>query len=419
MSFILKLKCARCGTVYSLDDNLCMCPKKDGGRLDISYDYSALSEQVDKSLLSKRPSSVWKYFELLPIRDKGNIVTLNAGGTPLLRAKRLAEKIGLKNLFLKDETRNPTGSFKDRSMTVGVSKAVEIGAKTVVTASSGNAAAALAAHSAKAGLECYAFVLSSAPEIKLSQINLYGAKVKKLESVEEGKDPTVQMLTRVVEEYGWYPCPSFGPFNPYQVEGPKTMIYEIIEQLNWSPPNWILVPTGSGCLAAGLWKGLMDYQSLDFIKSVPRIAVIQSEGCAPLVRAFKMGVNPFKIVPWEDPNTVAGGLADVFPWDGDAAIASLKATRGLAEAVPDKAILNAQRLLASTEGIFAEPTGVASLAGLIQLVDEGTIKRDESVVVLITGSGLKDPDIAIKQSETTGIIKPSLEEFQASLSRNR
>jgi threonine synthase len=419
LSFVVKLKCARCGAEYSLDDKLCMCPKKDRGRLDITYDYSALSEHVSKNVLSKRSPSVWKYFELLPVKDKRNIVTLDAGGTPLLRANRLAEKIGLKKLFLKDEIRNPTGSFKDRSMTVGVSKAVENGAKTVATASSGNAAAALAAHSAKAGLDCYAFVLSSAPEIKLSQINLYGAKAKKVECVEEGKDPTVQMLTKVVEEYGWYPCPSFGPFNPYQVEGPKTMIYEVIEQLNWDTPDWIMVPTGSGCLAAGLWKGLVDYQNLDFIKSSSRMAIIQSEGCAPLVRAFKQGVDPFKIEPWENPSTVAGGLADVFPWDGDATLASLKATNGLAEAVTDKAILNAQRLLASTEGIFAEPTGIASLAGLIKLVDEGTIRRDESVVVLVTGSGLKDPDIAVKQSEKTAAIKPSLEEFQASLTRNR
>lgn len=390
-----------------------MCPRMDMGRLDIFYDYTALAETLNKEALSQREAGVWKYFEFLPVKEKKNIVSLGSGNTRLLKTHSLAKKIGLKNLYLKDETLNPTGSFKDRSMTVGVSKAVEFGFETTATASSGNAAAALAAHSAKSGLNCYAFVLESAPEVKLAQIRLYGAHVLRVKTVEKSKDPTVQMLQLVVEKFGWYPCPSFGPFNPYQVEGPKTMAYEIVEQLDWNVPERILVPTGSGCLLTGIWKGLRDFCNLNFIESMPKLTVIQAEGCAPLVRAFKQKKGPFEIEPWGQPNTVAGGLSDVFPWDGDGALIALKETNGTAEAVNDNEILDSQRLLASTEGIFAEPTGVAALAGLIRLVNSGKVKSDETVVVLITGNGLKDPDAATNQFGKTPTIKPELRDFIA------
>jgi threonine synthase len=411
MSFITKMKCAQCGNEYQPDEKVCMCPSKDDGRLDIYYNYPALAVSVNKKMLSKRAPSVWKYHEFLPVKSKRYIVTLGEGGTPLLKASNLAREMGLRNLYLKDETRNPTGSFKDRSMTVGVSKALEFGTKTVATASSGNAAASLAAYSAKAGLKCFAFVLEFASFAKIAQIRLYGADVVKVRTVEEGKDPTVQMLRMAVEKYGWYPCPSYGPFNPYQVEGPKTMSYEIIEQLNWSLPDWVIVPVGSACLLTGIWKGFTDFQKIGFIDSIPRLAAIQPAGCAPLVRAFKEGKKPFEIKPWKRPNTIAGGLADLLPWDRDAALVALR-NGGTAEAVSDEEILKAQRLLASTEGIFAEPSGVASLAGLIRVLDEGVVGKDETVVVLITGSGLKNPEAVKKTFKEASTVKPSTEELE-------
>lgn len=411
MSFITKMKCAQCGNEYQPDEKVCMCPSKDDGRLDIYYNYSALAVSVNKKMLSKRAPSVWKYHEFLPVKNKRYIVTLGEGGTPLLKASNLAREMGLRNLYLKDETRNPTGSFKDRSMTVGVSKALEFGTKTVATASSGNAAASLAAYSAKAGLKCFAFVLEFASFAKIAQIRLYGADVVKVRTVEEGKDPTVQMLRMAVEKYGWYPCPSYGPFNPYQVEGPKTMSYEIIEQLNWSLPDWVIVPVGSACLLTGIWKGFTDFQKIGFIDSIPRLAAIQPAGCAPLVRAFKEGKKPFEIKPWKRPNTIAGGLADLLPWDRDAALVALR-NGGTAEAVSDEEILKAQKLLASTEGIFAEPSGVASLAGLVRVLDEGFVGKDETVVVLITGSGLKNPEAVKKTFKEASTIKPSTEELE-------
>lgn len=412
MSFVKRLKCARCRTEYTLSQKLCMCPRNDDGRLDIEYDYPSIAERISKRTFLQRSPAVWKYFELLPVEKKKNIVTLEAGGTPLIKSSNLSRKIGLRNLYIKNETVNPTGSFKDRSMTVGVSKAVEFGIKTTATASSGNAAAALAAHSAKAGLGCYAFVLESASEAKLAQIRLYGTRVMRVRTMERGKDPTVQMLRKVIENYGWYPCPSFGPFNPYQVEGPKTMTYEIIEQLEWAPPDWIIVPTGSACLLTGIWRGLMDFQQLNFIDSIPRLAAVQPEGCAPFARAYERQDDPLKIEPWDTPDTVAGGLADVFPWDGDAGLHALRQTKGIADKASDKEILEAQRLLASTEGIFAEPTGAAALAGLIKLLRNGALQKDENVVLLITGHGLKDPQIVTGQFEKAPTICPSLREFE-------
>ncbi|KPV62515.1 MAG: Threonine synthase [Candidatus Bathyarchaeota archaeon BA1] len=339
MFFVTKLRCARCGTEYSPNTAIYMCAHKDDGRLDIYYDCEALAEKVTKKALMERSTGVWKYHELLPIQNKRNIVTLGEGGTPLLKANGLAGKIALKTLYLKDETRNPTGSFKDRSMTVGISKALEFNVKNVAIASSGNAAASLAAYSAKAGLRCHAFVLEFASLAKIAQIHLYGASIIKVKTMERGVDPTVQMLRMVIERYGWYPCPSFGPFNPYQVEGPKTISYEVVEQLSWNVPDWIVVPVGSACLFAGVWKGFKDLHHLGFIESMPKFAAIQPMGCAPLVRAFKEGRGPFEIEPWERPNTIAGGLADVFPWDGDAALTALKEIGGTAQAVSDSDIL--------------------------------------------------------------------------------
>jgi threonine synthase len=413
LSFVTELRCIRCGQKYSLDDPICICSKKDDGRLDISYDYALLLEKINKKVLGQRPRGVWKYFELLPVRKKKNIITLKAGATPLIRSRRLSKKLGLKKLYLKDETRNPTGSFKDRSMTVGVSKAVEFGFRTTATASSGNAAAALSAYCAKAGLRCFAFVLESAPEAKLSQIRLYGTHLFRVKAVEKGRDPTVQMLSQVVERYGWYPCPSFGPYNPYQVEGPKTITYELVEQLKWIPPDWVMIPTGSGCLLTGIWKGFNDFQNLNFIDSKSKLVAVQSEGCAPLVRAFNLNKFSSDIQPWGFPNTIAGGLSDVYPWDGDTALIALRESGGLAQTVTDEKILEAQQLLASTEGIFAEPSGVASLAGLIKLINEGTVKKTETVVVLITGSGLKDPEIVKDQFNEYPTIKPNIKDFEA------
>ena len=398
-----------------MDDKRCLCLRKDDGRLDVYYDYRAISKVLNKDTLRKRAPGLWKYKELLPVNDEKKIVTLGEGGTPLLRSKRLAEKWGAKNLYLKDETRSPTGSFKDRAMTVGVSKALEFGIKTAATASSGNAAAALAAYSARGGLDCYAFVLDIAPMEKIAQLLLLGAKVLAVKGIEKGEDPTVKMLRMVVEKYGWYPCPSFGPFNPYQVEGPKTISYEIIEQMNWAVPDWVLLSTGASCLLAGIWKGFRDFQALGLIDRIPKLAAVQSDGNAPLVRAYQEKKGPFEIKAWEHPNTVAGGLSDPFPWDGDIGLKAIRESGGTAISVPDKDILEVQSALASHEGIFGEPSGVTSLAGFKRLLEMGVIKRDDAVVVPITGTGLKDPGTVLKMFRGAPQIEADMNEFESAI----
>ena len=414
VSYVKYLKCSRCGKVYYLDQKPIVCENKDLGRLDIYYDYEKVKEVFSKHILKGRRFYMWRYRELMPVREDKNIVTLGEGGTPLIKAKRLAEELKVKNLYLKDETRNPTGSFKDRGMSVAVSMAVEFGYKVTVTASSGNAAAALAAYSAKAGLETYAFVIEEAGYGKVAQLLFYGAKVFRVKGLGK-EDPTVKMMKLTYEKYGWYPSPSFGPFNPYQIEGPKTISYEVVEQLNWNIPDWVMVPVGAAALLTSVWKGFRDFKELGFIDNLPRLAAIQSTGNPPFVRAWKEKAEPFKIKPWPKPETIATGLEDPYPWDHDGGLKALQETNGVAEEVSDELILKAMKMLAKYEGIFAEPSGVASLAGYMKLLEEGIIDRGDTVVVLITGHGLKDPDIVKKVSGDAPKIEPKLEDFERAL----
>ena len=412
MSSITHMVCARCGTAYSADEKVTMCRNEDDGRLEIFYNYEEAKETLTKELLQSRPRGVWRYFELLPLGKPKDIVTLGEGGTPLLECKRLGRELGLKKLFVKDETRNPTASFKDRAMTVGVSKAVEFRVQTVVTASTGNAAASLSALSSRAGLTCYAFVHENAPMGKLAQLACTGARVVRVKDLETAEDPVVKMLKLATAKYGWYPCPSFGPFNPYQFEGAKSIAYEIIEQLDWSSPDWVVIPIGGGGLLGANWRGFVEFETLGLVNGKPKVVGIQPEGCAPVVRAFKEGQDPLSIEPWVSPKTIAGGLRDPTPWDGDAALKSIRDSGGTAETISDEEILEAQKLLARTEGIFTEPSGAASLAGAIKLSKVGVIRPDERVIIEVTGSGLKDPATVAQMFQEPKLISPTIKEFE-------
>ena len=410
--YISFLKCSRCGTIYDYRDKPITCVNKDLGRLDIFYDYERLKEFYTKQYVRSKPLiSQWKYFDLLPPLNTSNIVSLGEGGTPLIKAERLAEALGIKDLWLKDETRNPTGSFKDRGMSVSVSVAKEFGFTKLTTASSGNAAAALAAYAAKAGMEVYAFVIEQAGYGKIAQLLFYGAKVFKVRGLGE-EDPTVKLMRLTHEKYGFYPSPSFGPFNPYQIEGPKTISYEIVEQLSWGLPEWVFVPVGAASLLTGVWKGFRDYRELGLVAEIPKLVAVQSSGNPPFVRAFKEGQDPYHIKPWKKPQTIAWGLEDPYPWDGDGGIQALRDSGGDAEEVSDSLILKAMRYLAIYEGVFAEPSGAAGLAGLIQAIDEGKIDSSDRIVVLVTGHGLKDPEIVKEVAGDAPIINPDLKEFE-------
>ncbi|MCD6324493.1 MAG: threonine synthase [Desulfurococcales archaeon] len=413
--YIKYLKCSRCGKVYAYEEKPVTCVNNDLGRLDIYYDYEALKEFYTRDYVSTRERrDQWRFFDLLPPENPDNIVSLGEGGTPLLRSERLAEVLGVRRLWLKDETRNPTGSFKDRGMSVSVSVAKEFGYRNLTTASSGNAAAALAAYAAKAGMNVYAFVIEQAGYGKIAQLLFYGANVFRVRGLGK-EDPTVKLMRLTYEEYGFFPSPSFGPFNPYQIEGPKTISYEVVEQLGWNVPDYVFVPVGAASLLTGVWKGFRDYCELGLIDRLPHLVAVQSSGNPPFVRAFKEGQDPHNIRPWSKPETIAWGLEDPYPWDGDGGIKALKDSGGFAEEVSDELILKAMKYLAKYEGVFAEPSGAAGLAGLMQALNSGEVRPDEEFVILVTGHGLKDPDIVKEVEGDAPTINPDLREFQAVL----
>jgi len=395
LSYVERLVCSKCGSTYEPEESPVMCRKRDFGRLDVEYDYDAVSAKLTRaSLKSRGARDVWRYEELLPVRQRF-AVKLGEGNTPLILAKRLGEKLGISNLYLKDENRNPTASFKDRAMAVGIAKAVELGKKDVAIASSGNAAASLAAYSAAAGIKCHAFVPDDAAIGKIAQLMLYGATIRRCKQEREGEDATVQAMLRAVDEFGYYPCPSFGPFNPYQVEGPKTIPFELNEQHAWDGIDWLFIPTGSGCLLTGVWKGLQDLKGVGLVESYPRLVSVQPKGNQPLTKAINKHLRFDQIVPEAYPESVASGLLDPFPWDGDSALKGIEKTRGAGVSVDDPAIMQAVRDLAACEGVFAEPSGAVGVAGLRRLLREGTVRKDDTSVVLVTGSGLKEPDKVI------------------------
>jgi len=413
VSRISRIKCAKCGKEYDVSN----VPPNDGcgGRIDFEFDLETLKETITRNSLMKKKPGLWKYFELMPILNRLNIVTLGEGNTPLLLSKRLADTWKLSELHLKNEIFNPSGSFKDRPICIGVSKALEDGAETVSAASSGNAAAAMSTYAARAGLQAVVFVPEDAPAAKLIHLRALGAKVFRVSKIRQGVDPTTTLLRAACAEFGWTATPSFGPFNGFQFEGTKTLGYEIAEQTNWDLPDWILFPTGSGGLMAGTMKGLWEFQQMGLIDNLPKPVVVQPEGCSPIVRAFKNKQNPLNIIPWSSNETVAGGLADPFPWDGDAALKYLKIAHGEAIAVSDDAIEKSLVELGKYEGIFAEPSGVAALAGLKELVTQGVIDRSDRIIVPITGSGFKDLATPDRLTPKVPVISPETSELKIAL----
>jgi threonine synthase len=401
LAFVKELLCLRCGHAHAPESKAYVC-EQCGGKIEVKYDYDSIA--LSRTKLENRRPGVWKYTELLPVQNPKRAVTLGEGGTPLIKAEKLGRALGMKHLYLKDETRNPTASFKDRLMTVGVTKALEFGARTVVTASSGNAAVSLAAYAAKGGLQCYAFVPAGAPKSKLAQISIHGATVLKVRRKKKG-DPTYELMVKSWERFGWHPIPSAGRFNPYHWEGIKSLAFEVCEDLGWKCPDWVFVPTGAGTLMSGTAKGFQEFEFLGLVNGSPRLVAVQAEGCAPLVRAFKRGTPYEQIDTWENPKTVAGGLIDPFPWDADTAIDGIKRSGGDAVEVSDRQILWAERELAKLEGVFAEPSGAAGIAGLKKLRDEGRIDPSDVVVVEVTGGGLKDIKTALALAKKPKVAK--------------
>ena len=345
-------------------------------------------------LHDRRLPGLWSWFDLLPISDRGAIVSLGEGRTPLVRSAHLHRTLGLAMLLFKDETRNPTGSFKDRMLAVGVARAVELGKKTVAVQSSGNVGAAAAAYAARAGLVAKIFVPRTAPDEKILQAQMYGADVFRVDH--DSPADIFELLEWACEEFDWYLVSTAALYNPFTLEGAKTIAYEIAEEMAFDLPDWMIVPVGGGGNIGSLWRGFLDLRALGLVDRLPRMVGVQAAGCAPFVDAVRLGLSPREALErrWPLIDTVAGAIADDLVFDAHVALPAVRESGGTAVAVSDADTLAMQRTLAVSEGLFVEPASATALAALPPLLAEGRIERHHRVLVLLTGTGLKDPAAA-------------------------
>jgi len=374
------------------------------GPLDVKYDFPT----VTKDTFSNREQTYWRYFELLPIEDKSNIVSIGAGMTPLTKAEKLGEKLGLKNLYIKNDSVNPTFSFKDRPAGVAVSKAKEFGLSAVGCASTGNLASATAAHAAKGGFACHVFAPSDIEMAKITQALSYGANYIAV-------DGTYDDANRIAAQIG--DSKGIGIVNinmrSYYVEGSKTLAFEVAEQLDWQVPDQLIVPVGSGAMLNAICKGFEELQQVSLLNDVSNMHMIaaQPHGCAPIVDAFKK--NSKEVIPVEYPDTVAKSLAIGDPGDGRYVLKRLKQYNGFAEECNNQEILDAIILLARTEGIFTEPAGGVSLAVLQKMIEQGKIDKNDKVVCYVTGNGLKATESIMSVLQKPRVMKADIAEISA------
>jgi threonine synthase len=380
-SFVTGLRCLVCNASYE-NGNLHTCPKCGvQGILDVQYDYDSAAKVLTTQTLGGRPFDHWRYRELLPINSDAAIPHLQIGWTPVYDIPRLASAIGIRRMFLKDDGKNPTSSFKDRASSVGVVKAKEFGFSTVACASTGNAASSLAGISAAVGLKSIIFLPQRAPEPKVTQLLIFGATVVRVLGTYEN---AFELCREACRKFGWYD--RNGGTNPFLVEGKKTAGLEIAEQLQSTLPDWVVVSVGDGCTIAGIGKGLQEMHRLGFIDRIPRLLGVQAEGARPMLDSFLSGKD---LVPTET-NTIADSIAVGTPRNWRRAIQQIRASEGTMIAVSDDEILDAMRLTARLGGVFGEPAGVAGVAGLKKAVSQGIVKSTDSAVAVITGNGLKD-----------------------------
>ncbi len=387
MNHVLGLKCVSCGREFSESEIDYTCPTCGAlrGTLDVIYDQRAVAKKLSrKSLCRNQVCNHWRYLSLLPIADTNKILPLAVGWTPIYPVLRLASDWALKEIWIKDDGRNPTASLKDRASSVAVVKALEQNVQTVTAASTGNAASSWSAFTAIAGLKTIIFIPRQAPRAKVAQLLLYGATVLQVNGT---YDDAFELCCQAASEWGWYNRST--AINPYLGEGKKTAALEICEQLNWQAPDWVLVPVGDGCILQGMWKGFCEFYRLGLIDRLPKMVGVQAAGSAPLVQAWQ---NGFAAAEPCQPQTIADSIAVGVPRDQVKALRAVRESQGKFIAVSDDEILAALALLATTVGVLAEPAAAASLAGLKKLVAGGELHSNERVVVMVTGSGLKDID---------------------------
>jgi len=403
MGHVKGLKCRECGREYPVDP-MYVC-EFCFGPLEVAYDYAGISKAITRKKIEQRPENLWRYRELLPI-DGDPQVGLNSGYTPLIRADNLAKALGVDTLYIKDDTVvHPTLSFKDRVVAVALTKAKEFKFDTVACASTGNLAHSVSAHGARAGFKRFIFIPATLEASKIVASLVYEPN---LIAVDGNYDDVNRLCSEVANKYRW----AFVNINirPFYAEGSKTIGFEIAEQLGWKAPDNIVVPCASGSLLTKVWKALKEFKEIGILKELEtRIFGAQATGCSPIAAAVKANTDVIRPVK---PNTIAKSLAIGNPADGFYASQVIRETGGHAEDVSDQEIIDAMKLLARTEGIFAETAGGVTLASTMKLIGSGKIRRDESTVICITGNGLKTQEALQGHTTLPHHIKPSLASFE-------
>ena len=381
-SYLIHIECTLCGVLQDAGKVHRLCPEC-GGVLYPRYDLKSAAKEFDRDVLNYRDPTMWRYFELLPIIDSKNIVTLGEGFTPIFEISKVAKELNCEKLFVKDESLNPTASFKARGLSAAISKASEFGISKVTIPSAGNAGGAMTAYASKAGMESYVFMPKDAPEANQKEVFISGAKLELIDGLisDAGK-----LSAQLAEELDLFDVSTLK--EPYRVEGKKTMGYEIAEQFDWSLPDAIIYPTGGGTGIVGMWKAFDEMESMGWIDGKrPKMFSVQSDGCAPIVKAFEDGKNHAD--PWLNASTIAAGIRVPVAVADYLILEAVRESGGKALTVTDESMITWMETVASLEGMFFCPEGAATLSALKTLFDDGSLLRSERILILNTGSGLK------------------------------
>lgn len=382
-SLLTELECSGCGKIYSDKEIHTFCPDCQSPLL-AQYDLPGARSRVDRDAIRRRPDGMWRWHELLPVRDPENFVFLGEGDTTLLPVPSLGTQLGLSNLYVKDESSNPTGTFKARGLAAAVSKAKELGVNKVIIPTAGNAGGAMAAYAARAGIQALIYMPKDTPRANIEESKMAGAEVVLVDGIISDAAGMAGVKAR---EEGWFDLSTFK--EPYRVEGKKIMGYELAEAFNWSLPDVIIYPTGGGTGLVGMWKAFNELEAMGWLADTkrPRMVSVQAEGCAPVVKAFESGALFCDF--WTNAHTLASGLRVPKSFADELILKDLRASNGIAIAVSDAAIQACQHKLCRMEGIFPAPEGAATLAALEKLVEQKWIDPEERIILFNTGSGLK------------------------------
>lgn len=396
-------ECLRCHTQHPPQYDGYIC-SSCGSNLAIAYDLESVRQVLTKEGLQANPvRDVWRYQPILPVEPQGETPMVQVGWTPLYQAKALAKTLNIHGLYIKDDSRNPSASFKDRASMIALSHALRRKESVICTASTGNAASSLACLSANAPIQTVIFVPERAPKAKVAQLLAFGARVVMVKGT---YDEAFDLCVEAARKFGWYNRNT--GYNPYTREGKKTCSFEIAEQMDWQPPDQLFVPVGDGNIISGLWKGWKELHALGLIPHTPKLVAVQAEHSNAIAKAFETG----REIEAVSGDTVADSISVSIPRDGFAALQALKESEGYAVTVTDEEILSAIIALAQATGVFAEPAGAASYAGLKKAITSGQIGQGQSAAILVTGSGLKDVESAMKATGEPFLISPRLSSLQ-------